>query len=347
MLSAGTRWADERRLEPCEPGGRVPDVIDLHCHTRFSDGSLTPTQLIELAVREGLSAVAVTDHDTVDGLGEALAAGERLGIEVVPGIEINLEHDQVTMDLLGYFLAGRPSEELREQLVTLRAYRDERNSPHPRAPRRPRLPGDPRGARRHRRRGRRRASAHRRGDAAPRLRALGQRSVRALPAPRRPRLGRPAAPCPGPCRAPAARVGRRARDRPSRHHPRRPPRPRPDRPRRRQGGHRRPRVPLPEARPGDRRLLSLALHTATASRPPAAPTSTATRSRRSGSASPTAAAPSPTSCSRGCAATPKTPSAARPRHTDDSLHPGNGAYVTTCTWPSRPRSKLATVHPGE
>ena len=103
-------------------------MIDLHCHTRFSDGSLTPTQLIELAVREGLSAVAVTDHDTVDGLGEALAAGERLGIEVVPGIEINLEHDQVTMDLLGYFLAGRPSEELREQLVTLRAYRDERNS---------------------------------------------------------------------------------------------------------------------------------------------------------------------------------------------------------------------------
>jgi 3',5'-nucleoside bisphosphate phosphatase len=103
-------------------------VIDLHCHTRFSDGSLTPTQLVELAVEEGLSAVAVTDHDTVDGLGEALAAGERLGIEVVPGIEINLEHDQVTLDLLGYFMAGRPSEELQDELAKLRAYRDERNA---------------------------------------------------------------------------------------------------------------------------------------------------------------------------------------------------------------------------
>ena len=103
-------------------------MIDLHCHTRFSDGSLSPTELVELAARRGLSAVAVTDHDTVDGLEEALAAGERLGIEVVPGIEINLEHDQVTMDLLGYFLAGWPSEELRDQLAELRAYRDERNA---------------------------------------------------------------------------------------------------------------------------------------------------------------------------------------------------------------------------
>ena len=48
----------------------------------------------------------------MDGLPEALAAGERLGVEVVPGVEINLEHDQVTMDMLGYFLAGLPTEEL-------------------------------------------------------------------------------------------------------------------------------------------------------------------------------------------------------------------------------------------
>ena len=60
----------------------------------------------------GLTAVAVTDHDTVDGLPEALAAGERLGIEVVPGVEINLEHERVTMDMLGYFLGGCPSDEL-------------------------------------------------------------------------------------------------------------------------------------------------------------------------------------------------------------------------------------------
>lgn len=103
-------------------------MIDLHTHTTFSDGSLTPTELVEEAAAMGLSAIAVTDHDTVDGLPEALAAGERLGIEVVPGVEINLEHDRVTMDMLGYFVTAPPSDELREELACLRAYRDERNA---------------------------------------------------------------------------------------------------------------------------------------------------------------------------------------------------------------------------
>ncbi len=108
--------------------GTLEDMIDLHTHTTFSDGSLTPTQLVEEAAAIGLTAVAVTDHDTVDGLPEALAAGERLGIEVVPGVEINLEHDQVTMDMLGYFLAGAPTDELEHELAELRVYRDERNA---------------------------------------------------------------------------------------------------------------------------------------------------------------------------------------------------------------------------
>jgi predicted metal-dependent phosphoesterase TrpH len=103
-------------------------VIDLHTHTRFSDGSLTPTEVVELAVREGLSAVAITDHDGIDGLGEALAAGERLGIEVVAGVELNLEHEQVTMDLLGYFFDCCPGEEMQAELARLRSYRDERNA---------------------------------------------------------------------------------------------------------------------------------------------------------------------------------------------------------------------------
>jgi len=102
-------------------------VIDLHTHTTFSDGSLTPTQLVEEATALGLTAVAVTDHDTIDGLPEALAAGERLGIRVVPGVEINLEHERITMDMLGYFLGGRPGAELEAELAELRLYRDERN----------------------------------------------------------------------------------------------------------------------------------------------------------------------------------------------------------------------------
>jgi len=103
-------------------------VIDLHTHTLFSDGSLTPTEVVELAVREGLRAVAITDHDSVDGLEEALAAGERLGIRVVPGVELNLEHERVTMDLLGYFFDRCPGDEMQAALAEMRAYRDERNA---------------------------------------------------------------------------------------------------------------------------------------------------------------------------------------------------------------------------
>lgn len=103
-------------------------MIDLHTHTAFSDGSQPPAELVAEAAALGLHAVAVTDHDTVDGLPEALAAGERLGIEVVPGVEINLEHDRVTMDMLGYFLGGQPTDELKRQLAELRGYRDERNA---------------------------------------------------------------------------------------------------------------------------------------------------------------------------------------------------------------------------
>ena len=103
-------------------------MIDLHTHTTYSDGSQTPTELVEEAAAIGLTAIAVTDHDTVDGLPEALAAGGRLGVDVIPGVEINLEHDRVTMDMLGYFLAGMPTDELQRELAELRAYRDERNA---------------------------------------------------------------------------------------------------------------------------------------------------------------------------------------------------------------------------
>jgi 3',5'-nucleoside bisphosphate phosphatase len=103
-------------------------VIDLHTHTTYSDGTLTPAELVEAAAARGLSALAVTDHDTVDGLPEALAAGERVGLRVVPGVEINCEHERITMDVLGYFLAGAPNEELEAELAELRRYRDERNA---------------------------------------------------------------------------------------------------------------------------------------------------------------------------------------------------------------------------
>ena len=82
--------------------------VDLHAHTTASDGVYTPTQVIERAVERDLRAVGIADHDTIDGLAEALAAGERLGIDVVPAVEFSLRHEPdkhfVGLHLLGYFI---------------------------------------------------------------------------------------------------------------------------------------------------------------------------------------------------------------------------------------------------
>mgnify|MGYP001398698249 CR=1 FL=1 len=66
-------------------------IADLHNHTTASDGEYSPTELVNQAVALGLQAVGVTDHDTLNGLEEALAAGEAAGIRVVPGVEVSLE----------------------------------------------------------------------------------------------------------------------------------------------------------------------------------------------------------------------------------------------------------------
>lgn len=65
-------------------------IADLHNHTTASDGEYTPVELVQAACDIGLQAIGVTDHDTLNGLDEALAAGERLGIRVVPGVEVSL-----------------------------------------------------------------------------------------------------------------------------------------------------------------------------------------------------------------------------------------------------------------
>jgi predicted metal-dependent phosphoesterase TrpH len=82
--------------------------IDLHLHSTASDGSETPTTLVERAREIGLSAIAITDHDTIGGVREGLLAGEKAGIEVVPGVEIGIAHDPernlVEVDILGYFV---------------------------------------------------------------------------------------------------------------------------------------------------------------------------------------------------------------------------------------------------
>lgn len=77
------------------------DNFDLHNHSRFSDGLLSPTQLIELAARTGVDAIALTDHDTTDGLPEAARAAQQAGIALVPGVEISVSWGDTTLHVVG------------------------------------------------------------------------------------------------------------------------------------------------------------------------------------------------------------------------------------------------------
>jgi len=100
--------------------------IDLHAHTTASDGSLTPTELVRKAAEIGLSALAVTDHDTLGGLAEALVAAADLGLELVPGVELSVEDEGGRFHLLGYDF-DPTNAALGEKLATLRANRADRN----------------------------------------------------------------------------------------------------------------------------------------------------------------------------------------------------------------------------
>ncbi|HYH50320.1 MAG TPA: PHP domain-containing protein [Acidimicrobiia bacterium] len=101
-------------------------MIDLHTHSTASDGSDSPTGLIELAGRQGLSAVALTDHDTVEGLGDARVAAEAVGVRLVPGCELSCEVGSATMHLLVYFLDDGPGP-LQNELAGLQEARADRN----------------------------------------------------------------------------------------------------------------------------------------------------------------------------------------------------------------------------
>ncbi len=78
--------------------------IDLHAHSTRSDGTLSPVALVEYAVQKGLSAIALTDHDTVDGIDEALMAGHEKNLTVIPGIEFSTSHEGTDIHILGLFI---------------------------------------------------------------------------------------------------------------------------------------------------------------------------------------------------------------------------------------------------
>jgi 3',5'-nucleoside bisphosphate phosphatase len=100
--------------------------LDLHLHTTHSDGSCTPTEVVDMAHRAGVTALAITDHDITTGLAEAILAGQQHGIEVIPGVEISSTLGNAELHILGYFLDWQDTG-FDGRLKTLRDSRHRRN----------------------------------------------------------------------------------------------------------------------------------------------------------------------------------------------------------------------------
>jgi len=77
-------------------------MIDLHLHSTYSDGTHTPVELVRLASERKLSAISITDHDTIDATAEALREGLSAGVNVIPGVELSVSHGELNFHLLGY-----------------------------------------------------------------------------------------------------------------------------------------------------------------------------------------------------------------------------------------------------
>lgn len=100
--------------------------IDLHIHTNCSDGDTSPQGIVQLAVDKGLLAIAITDHDTVEGLAAAGEAAQTVALEVVPGIELSTCWKGRAVHLLGYYFDPE-NEELRQGLIWIQEGRRVRN----------------------------------------------------------------------------------------------------------------------------------------------------------------------------------------------------------------------------
>ena len=105
--------------------------IDLHVHSCYSDGTMTPKELVDLAIDSNLVAMALTDHDTVDGVAEAIAAARDRNIQVIPGVELSCEHTispsrKKEIHILGYKL-DYTQPEFVETLSEIARERDNRN----------------------------------------------------------------------------------------------------------------------------------------------------------------------------------------------------------------------------
>jgi predicted metal-dependent phosphoesterase TrpH len=103
--------------------------VDLHTHTTYSDGTFTPSDLVNLAKLKSLTAIAITDHDITSGNREALSRGKEIGIEVVPGVELSVDYplpQKGHLHLLGLFI-DPDNNALKKSLQIIRQARTKRN----------------------------------------------------------------------------------------------------------------------------------------------------------------------------------------------------------------------------
>ena len=100
-------------------------MIDLHIHSTASDGTLTPEQIVQVALAKGLSAIAIADHDTVGGVRPAIAAARGTGLEVFPAVEVSAQVGEHELHILGYCI-DLASEELQATLLRAQVARQER-----------------------------------------------------------------------------------------------------------------------------------------------------------------------------------------------------------------------------
>lgn len=102
-------------------------LVDLHVHSNFSDGACSPTEVVRLAKEAGLSAVALTDHNTIDGLDDFLSQCEKLNIEAVAGVEISSEYNGVELHVVALCLDNSVYSKVRDFLA-IQAKRKEENN---------------------------------------------------------------------------------------------------------------------------------------------------------------------------------------------------------------------------
>ena len=98
--------------------------IDLHTHSLCSDGAQVPADVVRTAKEAGLAAIALSDHDCIDGVQEAMDAGKALGVEVIPAVELSAQSD-TELHILGYFIDIH-NKKLQDMMAYALQVRDER-----------------------------------------------------------------------------------------------------------------------------------------------------------------------------------------------------------------------------